>query len=239
MDIASNRVIPSKEEQEVIIKGLLYQSAIERELEQRGKPEHLSDYILVDQMLSEINRLGFDFRYLYDIERLLITNKDIVNIILGYLGRFDNDGITAELVSSIGYKGNKFATAGIIEAFNDLVQKPGFRAFLTVFYDNAFNRLKDKRYIDEYLKWAANPDIAKEMPFTMRMLGSWKLPEAKELFMGYLQPDGERKLMSSAMGALAKYKNDEDAKAKIHAMQQSKNKVISDSAKNLYEKMNK
>lgn len=54
------------------------------------------------------------------------------------------------------------------------------------FYDNALEKIKDTRYINNYLEILKNPDDAIKLPLTMIMLGKWKIEEAKKYFVKYL-----------------------------------------------------
>lgn len=220
-------------EQNEIIKGLLYQDSLDKEQEWRAKPENYADAALLDKMLVEINELGFGFCYLTDIRQLLITHAGIATVIIKYLGEFDDPFVTSGLVLSIGYKKNKYATEKIIEVFNS--QKPRHRAEwkrTSVSYDNALNRLKDKRYINEYLRWLSDPEIAVEMPFSMQMLARWKNPEARKMFMQYLDSDEQGQIKYTSLKALSIY-DDLEAREKIVAICESPDEKLSGYAKSL------
>ena len=225
---------PSKEEQKAIIKNQMYQYLVEREQEWASKPENQADYALLKQMLNEINAFGFDFKYFYDIKRLLITNEEVVQIILKYLGKFENPSRTASLVNSISHKNNKFVTDKIIEMFNKY--SSDMRKGQAVSYDNALNRLKDKRYIDQYLEWLADPDMAAHLPLTMVLLARWKHPKARELFFQYASPEIEKPLAFTVINAMAVYRDDE-AKDKLLVMQKSTDENVSGYAKKTYNKL--
>ena len=229
----------SKAEQDAMIKGLLYEHAVEEELRRRKKPEYQHDYALIDDMIEEIRQLGYNVKYYTDIISYSIIRTEIVEVILKYIDRFENRGFTAELVSSIGNKNNKHITARIIELYNSEYSDfdvKNQRPHLSVFFDNAFNRLKDKRYIDDYIGWLADPEIAVLLPVTMYMLARWKLPEAQELFIRYLDYEDNDSIVTLSIKALSYYK-DEESKELIRSMQESENAKISEFARLVYAKM--
>jgi hypothetical protein len=226
--------VMNREEQNKIIRGMLYEFSVNQELEWRAKPEYQRDSILIDEMISEINALGFEFEYLTDIDRLVLTNADIVNIILDYMGRFDNFGIAADLVVSLGHKSNKYATERLIDLFEG--SHDYFRHGHAVGFDNTFNRIKDKRYIGKYLEWLKDEEVANELPFTMLMVARWKVPEAKPLFLGYLDLDKETQLVYTSIKALPYY-IDEESIEKVASMQNHQNRDIADFATKTLKKM--
>jgi len=227
---------PNKEEQNRIIQDLLYQSALEREMEWRAEPKNHSDVELFDKMLSEINELGFEFKYQADFFRLLITNTKIIDVILRYLGKFENHGLTEHLVLTIADKRNKFVTKKIIDTFNEthVIVRP--KGYHKTAYDNAFKRLQDKRYVNEYLQWLSNPEIATTLPFTMLMLARWKVLEARAWFMKYVDSGSEDSIVFTSIKALACY-NNKEARDKIFAMQNSENKDIRECANKVAKKL--
>jgi len=93
-----------------------------------------------------------------------------------------------------------------------------------------------KRYIDEYLLWLSEPEIASILPFTMEMLGRWKIPEARTLFMKHVDSGREDSIVFTSIKALAYY-NDEEAREKILAMQNCENKDIRECANKVAKKL--
>ena len=225
-----------KKEQDRIIKGLVRQRLVEDELKWRAKPENHHDDELVRKMLLEINELGCNLEYLYDISSLKITDRGIVDIILKYLGAFTRIGTMQDVVCGIGYKENKYATEEIVKAFNGIIPRLNDYIYHLAGFDNAFNRLKDKRYIDDYIKWLADPDIATRMPFTMVMLARWKNMEARQLYLQYLSTDREDQIIFTSIRAL-QYYNDEESREKLIAMSKHQNQNISSAAEKVMKKL--
>ena len=226
----------NRAEQNEIIRQLLYQQNVDEETAWRADKAHSGDVELLDAMLSEINKQGTHYQYKADLMRQYVTDATLLNIIVKYLGNFAEQGISAELVSLIGVKGNQTATEKIIEVYNHSSDE--VRTKQAAFFDNAFWRLKDKRYVAHYLEWLREPRIASSLPLTMCMLARWKVSEAEKYFIRYLDSGGEEEIVYTAIKALSHY-GDDVAINKIEAMQKSGNGSISRFAKTVLERLKK
>lgn len=163
---------------------VLYQSALEEELEWRKEANNQHDVELIDQLLSEIKQLGYNYKYYVDITKRDNEDKELARIVLRYIGSFDDEWISAQLVSVVGRKGNTFATKTILNNYYDSSEEnKHINAF---YYDNALARIQDKKCISSYLEILKNPNYAIKFPFTMIMLGKWRVEDAQPYFMQYL-----------------------------------------------------
>ena len=187
------------------INNILYNDRIEEEIRWRSEKRNNTDNLLINKLVSEIKLLGYNYNYLADLTMREINDISILKIIQKYIGKFEDEGKSAVLVAVIGKKGNIDATETIIYNFNKLndIRR------LAVFYDNALARIQDKRYISEYLKWLSIPEVAYKLPFTMKMLGKWKVNEAKDIFIKYLSFDRNNELIYISIAALSFYKDEE------------------------------
>ena len=174
----------NKKEHDQFVAGVIYKDMIEREGEWRKANRDTHDYKMKNKMLEEVRELGYNYEYFKDI--CVRDNRDpkFLEIAMKYVGCFENEGITAELIDVIGKKGNTEATKIILERFNSYSEKE--KRLYADCYDNALLRIADKRYIDDYLQLLKQPEVAYELPFMMEMLGRWKVEEAKPYFMDYL-----------------------------------------------------
>ena len=224
-----------KVEQNAVIKRLLYESRLEEEYEWRKRKENRADAKLLDRLLSRINKFGYNYKNKTDLLQQYVLDENVLMVILDYLGKFNDPGVTAILVSVIGNKKNKVATKKIIDVFNsaDLSRK-----HLAVFYDNAFNRLKDKRYIENYLDWLKEPRLAAILPFTMIMLARWKDLRAKQLFIQHLDSGIKGQLVFTCIEALSIY-DDEESINKIKTMVGDENDKVSKCARDARERLSK
>ncbi len=214
-----------------LVTEAIYKFAIKEEKEWRNDKSNAYDVKIVDEMMKSIRSIGYRYKYLADITHR--DNKDLklLNILLQYIGRFEDEGISAELVGVVGIKGNKAATEIIIK--NYMTSSMKNKLSQAVFYDNALNNLKDKRYIFEYLKILKNPEEASRFPFTMIMLGKWQVTEAKPYFLQYIDYfDEKNNRVFISMEALSYYMDEDGIIAeKIAKKLKSSNKDIVMAAK--------
>ncbi len=186
------------------VANILYKQAIEEEIEWRKDKGNALDIAVVDELLQEVRDLGYRYEYLADITHRDNKDSEILNVLLQYIGRFEDEGISAMLVGIVGQKGNTAATETIIKNYMESSKKNKYMQ--AGFYDNALYRIKDKRYIQNYLELLKNPTEASRFPLTMIMLGKWRIAEAKPYFMGYLNySDETNNIVFISLEALSYY----------------------------------
>ena len=151
-----------------------------------------ADKVLLQTLLEEINEFcGTGFRYLAELDAFTIPGSG--GIIAKYIQRFSSESVRGYLLSQLVSDKIKDCDIIILHMYmhfknsSEYISAPGVPApaHIYVRYDNAFRALKPKRLKSELLRLAYNPRDAFYLPFTMRMLGSWKIPELKELFLSY------------------------------------------------------
>lgn len=222
-----------------LVAGTIYKFAIKEEKEWRNDKSNSYDVSIADDMMKKIRSLGYGYKYLADI--IHRDNKDLklLNIVLQYIGRFRDEGLSAELVGVVGIKGNKAATEVIIK--NYMTSSMKNKLSQAIFYDNALYRIKDKRYIAEYLKILKNPEEASRFPLTMIMLGKWQVIEAKPYFLQYIDyhEENDNRVFIS-IEALSYYTDeDEIIVDKIFKKSKSSNKDIVAAAKKAVKRLEK
>lgn len=165
---------------------VIYKAAIDEEKEWR-KNGNTSDINVMDQLLEEVRELGYHYRYFADITNRENNEKNLLNLLLRYIGQFQDDYFSAALVKVVGKKGNISATEIILKNYMGLSNDSKHKH--AGFYDNALNQIKDKRYLTSYMELLKSPEDAIKLPLTMIMLGKWQLEEAKPYFFEYLNTD--------------------------------------------------
>lgn len=165
---------------------VIYKAAVDEEKAWR-REKNTHDIAVMDQLLEQVRGLGYHYRYFADITNRENTQKDLLNLLLGYIGRFHDDYFSAALVRVVGEKGNISATEIVLKNYMGLSNDSKHKH--AGFYDNALSQIKDKRYLSDYMELLKVPEDAIKLPLTMLMLGKWQLEEAKPFFFEYLNAD--------------------------------------------------
>lgn len=190
-----------------IITSVLYKEALAEEIEWRSNTKNAHDVDLFDEMCEKINENSpYNYRNYPDISMRRHEDPIVVDIIASYLGRFDNEGITGELVRSIGTKKGRIATERIINSYFCLSEASKRKR--GIFYDEALSAICDKRFTDRYVEMISKPEHARWLWGMMKMLGRWKDEEAKKLMIKYLESSDED-MVNMTVQALKYYKHDE------------------------------
>jgi HEAT repeat protein len=185
----------------------IYKSAIDGEKEWMKYQVTQSDKSLIKELLLNINKLGYKINYLADLNYRDINDKDIIPIIKKFVGKFEDESISAELISAIGKKGFYEATEFIVEQYNRVKILPKEqRDIYLLCLENALDQIKDKRYIDKYLDIICDESLANNSTLIMFMLAKWKIEKAKPIFIKYLS-SSYNELRYSSIQALGYYKD--------------------------------
>lgn len=169
---------------EKYVADILYQSVVEEEKQWKREKGNKHDIAIAEELINELRNLGYNYKYLADITNRDNSDKELLSIVLKYIGRFNDEGISAELVGVVGKRGNTSATEVIL--MNYLNSSDKNKRMQAIFYDNALYNIRDKKYIDVYLDILRNPQDAIRFPLTMIMLGRWRIDMAKPYFLQYL-----------------------------------------------------
>lgn len=163
------------------------------------KEQEYKDFIFCDAdnatlqvMLNEINMLGYDFNYLAELEAYRIPGAG--DIVTKHIDLFVDEATRAYLLHHIVSDKVPDCDSIILslylhfKASNSYVSSTHYSApaHICARYDNAFKLLKPKRIKTELVKLARNPRDVFYLPFTMRMLASWKIPEMNNIFINLL-----------------------------------------------------
>lgn len=195
------------------VASVLYDAALTDFAEWRNDPDNLHDVALFDEMLKKINAMGYGSYSNYpDITMRRHDDPNIIDIIADYLGKFDDGGITGELVRSIGTKNGKIATERIIDSFFGLSETS--KCNHATFYDTALTNICDKQFADKYVEIISKPEYARWLLGVMKMLGRWKNEKAKRVMLVYLGSDNED-MVNMTVQALKYYKHDQEVIAAL------------------------
>ena len=146
-----------------------------------------ADKELLRELLDEINsHAGTDYHYLAELDAFNIPGAG--NIVAKFITEFSSEEVKGYLIPQMVSDKIKDCDKIVLQLYeqfrlsDEYVAKPGepAPAHIYVRYDNAFKILKPKRLKKNLMEIAHSPRDAFYLPFTMRMLASWKMPEMKE-----------------------------------------------------------
>lgn len=155
-----------------------------------------ADKALLQKLLDEINRYaGTNYHYLAELDAFNISGAG--SIVAKYITEFSSEDVKGYLIPQMVSDKIKDCDKLIFQLYmqfrlsDEYVAKPGESApaHIYVRYDNAFKILKPKRLAKDLIELAHSPRDAFYLPFTMRMLASWKMPEMKNLLLSYATND--------------------------------------------------
>ena len=182
---------------------VLYKADIEREQHNRATGVDAEDYVLVDFLCAELNRcLGVDCSSFQDLRFKHIKNDACIPIISRYIPQFANIGFALELITQQFWrKGNKECSNFLERWTLELKANGRLSKIAENTLDNAFVKIQDKSKQDFLVGLICEKDA---FPFTMEMLGRWKIEAALPIIIERLEVDT---IKTSAITALGKYKD--------------------------------
>ena len=175
-------------ENENIKRTVILLSCIEDEKNGIGYVYSEEDGKILKQIFSELNcRFSSNYQYLAELSCLNIVGAG--EIYAKYIKSISSQIVRAYLVHQIVSDRVSDVDKLILDLYISFKHSPEYISnpyFPSEIYDNAFRRLKPKRLKKELTALVQNPKDAYLMPFTVRMLASWKAPNIKDLLMSFL-----------------------------------------------------
>ncbi len=151
-----------------------------------------TDRELLHDLLDEINGYAeTNYHYLAELDAFHIPGAG--SIVAKYITSFSSEDVKGYLIPQMVSDKIKDCDKLVFQLYmqfrlsDEYVAKPGepAPAHIYVRYDNAFKTLKPKRLANDLMDLAHSPRDAFYLPFTIRMLASWKMPEMKDLLLFY------------------------------------------------------
>lgn len=170
--------------------------AINKEIRGEDYCYTASDKALLGKMFAEINRkLGTHIRYLAEMDAFIYHGSG--EIVARYIRQFESESVRGYLLPQI--ISDKIPDCDLLtyelymqfKSSDDYISKP-FKpspAHIYVRYDNSFRRLRPRRLKAELLELARSPRDAEYLPFTMRKLASWRVPQTHDILLTYANSD--------------------------------------------------
>lgn len=169
-----------------IINEVLYKEYLDEELNWRKKASK-KDVVLVDELISNVNKIEPEIKYLFEITVRNNHVREVNDLLASTIYKLEDRGQAAMIVGALGSRKNKAYTAVVIDSYERLpesILKEG--THLSLFYDNALAQMSDKRYIDKYLEWVKKWYHVGNLPFLLNKICSWGIEEAKEMLIEHL-----------------------------------------------------
>lgn len=182
---------------------VLYKADIDRELQNRAAGIDAGDYAIIDRLCDELkSELGIECSCFQDLRYGTIADETCIPIIIKYIPQFTNIGFALELITQQFWrKGNQECSAFLEQWALKLKEERRLTKTVENTLDNAFVKIQDKNKIAFYIELIREKDA---FPFTMEMLGKWRVETAIPIIIERLEVDT---IKTSAIAALGKYKD--------------------------------
>lgn len=168
-------------------------------------PSSFEDRNVLNSLLEEIN-VTHETSFCTIAELASLKISGVGKIIAKYISQFSSEFIKMELLHHMVT--DKIENCGkiLLQLYSDnklkVVGMPQYHPCMETAYDNAFWRLRSKRIKNELAVLVSNPIDAFALPFTIRMVASWRATGLRKILIEYLE------IQDSAMGEdLQKYDN--------------------------------
>ncbi len=168
------------------------QDSIERERLGLDYMYDNDDQVVLVELLNELNvELGSSFSSLAELDSLRIPNAG--KIVAKYISCFSSSSVRSSLLHHMIEDRVENCDLRILQQYlyfksssfylpPPMEQAP---AHIYTRFDAAFKKLRPKRLSKELLELARYPRDAFYLPFTLRMLASWKISGMKDLLVMY------------------------------------------------------
>lgn len=182
---------------------VLYKADIDRELQNRAAGIDAGDYAIIERLCDELkSELGIECSCFQDLRYGTIADETCIPIIIKYIPQFTNIGFALELITQQFWrKGNQECSAFLEQWALKLKEERRLTKTVENTLDNAFVKIQDKNKIAFYIELIREKDA---FPFTMEMLGKWRVETAIPIIIERLEVDT---IKTSAIAALGKYKD--------------------------------
>ena len=151
-----------------------------------------SDKEILQALLEEINQYaGTNLHYLAELDAFIIPGAG--EIVSRYIEQFSSESVRGYLLPQLVANKVKNADRQIMDMYirfkasDAYLPKPGTPApaHIYVRYDNAFKSLRSKQIKGDLMKLVYYPRDVFYLPFTTKMLASWRLEEMYDLLVLY------------------------------------------------------
>ena len=154
-----------------------------------------ADGNLLREMFEKMNRqCGSNYHYLAEIAYHLTPGAS--QIVLEYFDRFHSEGVRAFLLPQLLYDKNVPDARIILDGYLRFKSSPDYISgkdqpaplYISARYDNALKKLKPKKLKAGLEELVVCPRDVVYLPFTMKMLASWKSSAVEMQLSRYFDP---------------------------------------------------
>lgn len=147
--------------------------------------------ILLSMMDIINNKLGTRIQYLAELDAHQLPGAG--EIVKSYIHRFESESVKSLLIPHLVFDKVDECDRLLLRMYQDFCKSDAYisgpnkpaPAHIYVRYDNGFRNLKSKRISNELMEVVSSPRNAFYLPYTVRMLASWKKPQLYELLLRY------------------------------------------------------
>lgn len=177
----------------------------EDERSKRQSIFYAEDYALADALREELcERFNVETTSFNHLNSIRIEDDACVDVIIPYLWRFQNTGFVQELITQYFWrKGNRTCSDFLEEWTKHCIAKGKLCVGMENTLDNAFIHVQDKRKALFYVELMRE---GYDFPFTMEMLGRWRVQEALPIILDRIN-NPNYLLPQNAIRALGGYKD--------------------------------
>lgn len=191
----------SRAEKEAIVNRILE----EEEARRRQSIFYEADFALADALREELReRLQIDTTSFNHLTSIRIEDDACVEIIIPYLWRFRDTGFVQQLITQHFWRRGNQVCSDFLEAWTKRCIAAGqLNGMMENTLDNAFIHIQDRRKAQFYVELLRE---GYSFPFTMEMLGRWRIPEALPVILDRIN-DYAYLLPQNAVSALGGYRD--------------------------------
>ena len=189
----------SKAEKAAIVNRILE----EEEAQKRQSIFFDADFVLADALCEELReRLQIETASFNQLTSIRIEDDACVEIIIPYLWRFHDTGFVQQLITQHFWRRGNQVCSDFLEAWTKHCIEAGqMNGMMENTLDNAFIHIQDRRKAQFYVELM---QAGYDFPFTMEMLGRWRVPAALPVILGRIS-DPNYLLPQNAICALGWY----------------------------------
>lgn len=171
-----------------------------------GNPK---DIQLIDDLLAEVNEQGYYVQYYWFLKEMELCDRCVYPIIKKYIGKFEHEIYSVELISALGVPKMYEATEYLLDLYrNDRLREYRSTSPCSIRWAaaNALFRIKDPNFQEEYRELIKTPGMSDGAWLLIGLLGKFKTQKNYDFLMEIAQ-DESNVYCNFAIKALGGFKD--------------------------------